>query len=255
MGEEDRVKAGHILLSTLLILALLCTPLVAGPPYETDDPDAFPLHTGEFYVFTTGGHSADGTALDAAPGIELNYSFLQNTFFHLVMPLSLSHPSGGPSLYGPGDIELGFKWQLMRQEDMGINLGLFPIVTLPTGSQSRGLGSGETQVLLPVWLGKDIGDWTSYGGGGYWINPGEGNRDWWFTGLMLQRQLTNSFALGAEIFHQTPDAVDGPPSTGFNIGGSLTLSEPYQLLFSAGRNLQNSDANRFSFYLALYRVI
>jgi hypothetical protein len=54
-----------------------------------------------------------------------------------------------------------------------------------------------------VWLQKDIGDWTINGDGGYWINPGSGNRNYWFFGSLLQRKITDQFKIGAEIFHQT----------------------------------------------------
>ena len=57
--------------------------------------------------------------------------------------------------------------------------------------------------FIPIWLQKDFGDWTTYGGGGYWINPGPGNRNYWFAGWLLQRQVTKQLALGAEVFHQT----------------------------------------------------
>lgn len=226
----------------------------AGPPFATDDPGTLPYHTGEFYLFASGVHARDATNLDAAPGMETNFSFIRNTFLHVVIPLTLNKPSGVPSAYGIGDIELGFKWRFMAQSDHRPDIGLFPFLELPIGAEDRGLGSGEVQAFFPVWLEKDIGPWTSYGGGGYWINPGEGNKDRWFTGILLQRQFTDRLYLGGEVFHQTADVVGGSSSTGFNIGGGITVSAPYQILFSAGRNIQNTDDNLFSFYTALYRT-
>lgn len=244
------------ILTPALAVIILALPIsvLAGPPFATDDPYPLPLHSGEFYLFASGGHASDGTALDAAPGIETNYSFLPNTFFHIVAPLALSRPTGGPSDYGPGDLEIGFKWDFLPATESRPDIGLFPLVKIPTGDANRGLGSQKAQVFLPVWLGKEYGAWTSYGGGGYWINPGDGNRDWWFTGILIQRQVSESLYLGGEVFHQTPDVVDRPASTGFNVGGGITITGPYQILFSAGRNMQNSDANEFSFYAALYTV-
>jgi len=102
----------------------------------------------------------------------------------------------------------------------------------------------------------------TYGGGGYWINPGPGNKNYWFVGWVLQRQVTDSLALGGEIFHQTSFATGGPGSpgfplgskdtTGFNLGGTYDFDQNHHLLFSAGRALQNaSTTNAFSYYLAL----
>ena len=226
----------------------------AGPPFETDDPFTLPHHTGEFYLFSAGAHAAGGTALDAAPAIEANYSLIRNTFFHLVAPLSFSKPTGEPGAYGPGDTEIGFKWQFMDPSGSRPVIGVFPFLEIPTGDENRGLGGGKPQVFIPVWLGKEMGPWTTYGGGGYWIHPGEGNKNWCFTGILVQRQLTDRMYLGAEVFHQTADVVDGSSGTGINVGGGVTIGGPYQALFSFGRNVQSVDANRLSFYVALYRT-
>jgi hypothetical protein len=51
------------------------------------------------------------------------------------------------------------------------------LLEVPTGSKSDGLGSGQMQAFLPLWLQKCVGDWTVYGGGGYGINPGAGNEN------------------------------------------------------------------------------
>jgi hypothetical protein len=97
------------------------------------------------------------------------------------------------------------------------------------------LGSGYWQEFLPLWLQKDWGDWTTYGGGGYWINPGHGDRNFWFFGWLLQRKITENLTLGGELFHQTSSAVGARPSSGFNIGGQYDFTEHDHFLFSVGR--------------------
>ena len=58
-----------------------------------------------------------------------------------------------------------------------------------------------------MWAQKSFGDWTTYGGGGYWINQDEktGDKNFSFFGWLLQRKITEKLTLGAEIFHQTGD--------------------------------------------------
>lgn len=226
----------------------------ANPPFETDDPGVFPPHTGEAYLFSSGGHAADGTALDAGPGAEVNYSFLPNTFAHLVVPFAYNDPRHGGSAYGLGNVELGFKWRFLSQARDGIDAATFPLVELPSGSARRGLGSHRPSYFLPLWLEKDWGPWTVYGGGGRWFMHDAGQRDWWFSGVLVQCQLGPKLYLGSELFHKTARTVDGSAATGFNIGGGYTLGGPWQVLFSAGRNVTNVAANRFSYYLALYRT-
>jgi hydrogenase/urease accessory protein HupE len=76
-----------------------------------------------------------------------------------------------------------------------------------------------------------------------------------FAGWLLQRQVTEKLALGAEVFHQTADTDGGQDSSGFNIGGVYDLTGDDHLLLSLGRGIQNASAtNRFSYYLAYQRT-
>jgi len=115
--------------------------------------------------------------------------------------------------------------------------GIFPLVEVPTGNASQGLGSGHLQVFLPVWLQKSWGAWTSYGGGGYWINPGAGNKDYWLTGWLLQRDLNKHLTLGNEFYYLTPAAEGDRRQLNFNFGGQYNFDEGHHVLFSAGRSI------------------
>lgn len=238
---------------------LLCAALAigksawAGPPFRTDDPEPVELGHWEVYGFAQATHAKGDTA-GTLPGLEVNYGALPDLQLHLVAPLAFDRPDGSGTQFGPGDIELGTKYRFIHEDEDGWRpqIGIFPLLELPTGDQTRGLGTGRVHAFLPLWLQKSIGQWLTYGGGGYWINPGAGNKNYWFVGWLVQRQVTEHLALGGEIFHQTADTSGGKDSTGFNLGGVYDLSENYHLLFSAGRGLQNATStNEFSYYLAL----
>jgi hypothetical protein len=167
----------------------------------------------------------------------------------MIAPLGYDRPSSGPSRYGYADTELGFKYRFVHETDSMPQIGIFPLVELPTGNSSEGLGNGKAQVFLPVWLQKEFGDWTTNGGGGYWINPGEGNRNYWYAGWEVQRKLTESFTAGLEIQYHTASAVGDKASASLNAGGIWDLSDTYHLLFSAGHTV--AGASGFQGYLAL----
>jgi hypothetical protein len=121
------------------------------------------------------------------------------------------------------------------QGDWLPQISVYPQIELPTGDAKRGLGAGYVQAFLPVWLQKSFGAWTSDAGAGYWINPGPANRNYWFVGWMLQRQVTTKLALGAEVFHQTSDMIGQGGATGFNLGGQYDVTDHLRLLLSVGR--------------------
>jgi hypothetical protein len=241
-----------IVLAAILFFLLSASSL-AGPPFRTDDPTPVDYHHGEFYLFSTGTHDAEGTS-GVGPAVEFNYGILPDTMFHLIVPMAYDAPRDGSSHFGYGDTEIGIKYRFVHENEFLPAMGIFPLLEIPTGDKDKGLGNGKAQSFLPIWLQKDFGQWTTYGGGGYWINPGSGNKNYWFSGVLLQYSFSDTFFLGGEIFYQTADTVDGRDSSGFNLGGSIPLVENFQLLFSAGRGLTNTSANRFSYYVALYRL-
>jgi hypothetical protein len=237
--------------------ALLCARLAqAGPPFVTDDPEPVDYQHWEVYGFTDGVREHGNTS-GWLPGVEVNYGAAPELQLHAIAAYAFDAPNGASRRTGIGDTELGAKYRFVDpgKDDWWPQIGIFPLLELHTGNAARGLGAGYTQAFLPVWLQKDFGEWTTYGGGGYWINPGSGNRNFWYTGWLLQRQVTKSLMLGGEIFHQGSSADGREGSVGFNLGGVYDFTEHYHLLFSAGRGalVYAVDANNitrpFAYYL------
>ncbi|HEU4950476.1 MAG TPA: transporter [Holophagaceae bacterium] len=228
------------------LVPLLCAPLLAGPPFKTDDPEPVDLGHLELYVFAAGQRTA-GDRSGLGPALEFNYGILPETQFHVVLPLAYDRPEGGPSQRGLGDTEVGFKVRLLTETDTRPQIGVFPLVEIPTGNADRGLGAGHTQVYLPVWIQKRFGSWTTYGGYGWWRNPGERNRNWSFAGWLLQRDFGERLTLGAELVHSTATTQDGEASDAVDLGGQVNFGETHHLLFSLGRTFHGE--RQTSFYL------
>ncbi len=233
-GSEKR-RLGLCPAAMAAALALLPRMLCAGPPFITDDPEPVELHNWEVYLGTVDQRTSAGYT-GTAPHIEVNYGAFPDLQLHTIVPLAYEKPTEGPGHAGLGDIELGAKWRFIQESDTTPQIGIFPLLEVPTGDEHRGLGSGYDQVFLPVWIQKSAGDWTAYGGGGYWINPGSGNRNYWFTGIVVQYQICKPLALGGELFHTTPNTASTSSSSGFNIGAIYDCTEHVHLMASAGRD-------------------
>lgn len=239
------------------ITVVVSSPAQAGPPFITDDPVPVDYRHWEIYGFSAATHVRGDTG-GTLIGTEINYGPVPNVMVHMIAPLAFDAPNGNSMQVGRGDVELGIKYRFVSADsnDWGLQIGTFPLVEVPTGDAKRGLGADLTTEFIPIWIQKDFGRWTTYGGGGYWHNPGVGNKDYWFVGWLLQRQVTHNLALGGEIFHQTADTVGGRGSSGFNVGGVYDFSQREHLLFSFGRGLENVTAsNELSYYLALQWTI
>jgi hypothetical protein len=166
--------------------------------------------------------------------------------------MAIARANGTPLQWGPGDTEFGIKYRFIEQDKTNWvpSVAIYPLLEAPTGDAARGLGTGRTHAFVPFWVQKDLGDWTTFGGGGYWINPGAGNKNHWFAGWVLERKITDKFRLGVELFHETPDKIGGLQTTGFHVGGIYDFTDHYHFLFAFGKGLRHAkETNEFSWYV------
>lgn len=251
MGWFARDKTGSIVMRRLIValgFAAACSPAFAGPPYVTDDPEPTDLGHYEIYVFAGGGMTADGS--DGAGGIDFNYGAAPDLQLTAVLPLAWDNPNSGPAAANLGNIELAAKYKFLHQDDVGVDVAFFPRVFLPAGSGA--VGERHVSLLLPLWIGRSWGNWSTFGGGGCTLSHGGGSQNFCQLGWTLTNQVTPSLQIGAEVYHQTADSVGGLASTGVGVGATYDLSESLHLMGSVGRGVQNADAtNQVSWYAAL----
>ena len=239
-GARFRIRRAALILRCLVALPTLAIPLaptagLAGPPYATDDPEPVQYRHWELYLATQHSINRDG-ASGSVPLIDLNYGAWPGLQLHVQGQLAYARPSGGPTFYGVGDTEVGAKVRFIDEGECCPMVSTYPLFDVPTGDSAHQLGTGRAHAFLPLWLQKSLGPWTTFGGGGLWINPGAGNRDYWYLGWEVQRRIS-ALAIGAEIFYTTPDQVGGDANLRFNVGFLLDLTEHHHLLFSAGRSI------------------
>jgi hypothetical protein len=247
MGKMRSFQSLLLLMFFLRLIPGLTAPAFAGPPFLTDDPEPVEYRHWEIYLASVHAKDNDGWS-GTAPHFEVNYGVLPNLQLHLIAPLAYVKPNDGSSHYGFGDLELGAKYRFIQETDWLPQVGIFPLIEVPTGSSSRGLGNGKAQVFLPLWLQKSWGPWTTYGGGGYWRNSGSGNKDYWFFGWEGQRDLSKTLTVGAEFFYNTASTERGTFGFGFNIGAIINFTEEHHFMCSAGRDFHGE--NLFSAYVA-----
>ena len=208
----------------------VAAPAVAGPPYITDDP--VPTDTGhwEIYAFSDGEglhRNVDGDA-----GLDLNYGPVKDVQLTATLPLSFAREAGRGWRSGTGEVEIAVKYRFFEDEKSGVSIAVFPRAFLPTSTIER---HERTRVLLPVWAEKDFAGGTSiFGGGGYEINPGPGNRNFWQAGVVVTHDVSKALSVGGEVAWQKRDADDGTAETNAGLGTIIRLSEHHAVLFSGG---------------------
>ena len=210
----------------------------AGPPFKTDDPQPVDYLHWEFYIASEQQFERHVTNA-TCPHFELNYGVVPNVQFHLVAPLGYVHTTEGTH-YGYSDTELGVKYRFVEETQTVPQAGVFPLIELPTGNEGEQLGSGKVQAYLPAWIQKSWGKLTTYAGGGFWYNPGVGQKNWTFAGWEAQYDFSEVVTLGGELYYQTADNQESQSSGGFNFGGFINLNENDHILFSLGHSVSGA---------------
>ncbi len=231
----------------VVVVLLWSAAAHAGPPYITDDPEPVEYLHWEIYLASLLAVTSAG-ATGTAPHVEVNFGAAKDLQLHVIAPLAFARPQGGPTTYGPGDVELGAKLRFVDESKWAPMIGTFPLIELPVGSEARGLGSGHLRAFIPLWIQKSFGPWTTYAGGGFWFNPGEGKQNYAFVGWQAQRRLSKHATVGAEVFYTSADRVGGAGNLAFNLGLVVDLTVHHHVLLSAGRSIAGDT--RFQSYVA-----
>jgi len=244
------INRKYIVLVTLLILINIQFTL-AGPPFDTDDPEPVRFKHWEYYISSMSTYQV-GVWSGTAPHIELNYGLIPNVQVHLLLPLNYNYSAHQGANFGYADTEVGIKYRFMQETENSPQIGTFPIIEIPT-IKNREFTDGKAKFYLPVWLQKSWGKLTTYGGAGYWINPGANNKNWIFSGWEVQYNFSDAITLGGEIYFHSAATKDTRSGTGFNLGGSVNPTDKFHIIFSLGHTLTKD--NSFTSYLGLLWTI
>jgi hypothetical protein len=214
----------------------------------TDDPEPTDYTHFEIYTFDNGIVTRSDTGGES--GIDFNYGGAPNLQLTATLPLAYDFPDSAAAVGGLGNIELAAKYRFLTQQTFGLDVAVFPRVFLPSASSN--VGEQHPSFLLPIWVEKDWGPWSAFGGGGCELNRGGDSQNFCELGLVVTRQVVSNLNAGLEIFHQTSNTIGGQATTSLGVGVRYDVNDHYHLLGYVGRGIQNADeTDRFNWYTSI----
>jgi len=228
-----------------LMLVAAAGSAKAGPPYQSDDPEPTDDEHYEIYLFANGSHARDGES--GVAGLDFNYGAGPDLQLTAVFPFEYDDPDGGGSASGLGNIELAAKYRFLHQDQVGWDIAVFPRAFLPSASPE--VGDRHASLLVPIWLQRDFGKWSTFGGGGCVLSRGDDSVDFCLGGWAITHQIAPRLQVGAEIVHSGADTRGGRASTAIGGGLRYDLTENYHVLAYIGPTLQNAaETADYSWY-------
>jgi hypothetical protein len=222
-----------VLRKALVAMLVLCWPLraVAGPPFDTDDPDPTDYRHFEIYAGVS-THRDYFVSTSELPFLEINYGLLPNVQFSVHVGAAEDTMPEAPRAGGLEDAEMGLKVRVVQETATSPQIALYPQVTFATAA--AGVTACHGTLFLPLWAQKTIGQVTVFGGGGFQFDrDGSGAGDWQ-GGLAATYPLTPANTIGLEVTRTTPHDDYEQSDTG--IGYIHQFDPLHALLFSFGRS-------------------
>lgn len=224
-----------------LIVALLPVSTEAGNPLFTNDPETPGAGGWEINI----SHNIERLLSERnedLPLLNINYGSTANNQWKISIPVRHFDPRGDEDHWGIGDIQLGWKYRFIDEDEHGFMASVYPQPLLPTGNEALAIGDGRLELFLPAQVGKHLFDdkLFMYGEVGYNVVFEDAAMNSWFYGLAGEWQVTEKVELVGEIAGVAFPGGGEPDDTFFFGGFNYQLTEHVVFMTSFGRSFHDA---------------
>jgi hypothetical protein len=223
------------------LLALIAGAACAqgGPPYYTTDPDTPGNHNWEInigympFLYST-------NSLSHVPDVDINFGIgkrIQLTYESAWLRLA---DSPTPPKYGLEQDQLGVKWRFYENEKSGLEISVFPQLSInnPNNSVARGLAPPGASLLMPMEFSKKFKHIQINWEGGYnFVHLGP---DGWIAGIIAGHDLSKNWEIDGEFFSSGSFRRSLNQET-VDFGARYKIHPPFILLLMVGRSIVPSS--------------
>ena len=226
------------------VVLLVAVPrCFAPPPLVTGDVPTADKETFEWYVGVRYQESESGDSTWLLPFTELVYGLTER--------MELTFETAGLNSdqeYGLSDSVIGTKYVFLKETGKRPGVAGSFELKLPTGDESRGLGSGEFDYDLRLRAQKTWGWFTAIGNLGYTIvsDPEYGGvttsaENVWLVTFAQEYQVAKKTKLLSEIYFVSREAPGDPNRLAANIGFKHKLCDNLSAHAAVGKSVREGN--------------
>ncbi|MFN3739771.1 MAG: transporter [Thermodesulfovibrionales bacterium] len=145
---------------------------------------------------------------------------------------------------GFSDIELGLKYRFY--ETKGLNVAIKPSITIPSGDEERGLGTGRVTGRFFLILDREFRDLTFFFNAGYIRNENriDERKNLWHLSLAGEYRIKEGFKVVGNIgMEKDPDRTSHKNPAFLIIGTVYTFSDAFDLSAGIKRGLTEPETD------------
>ncbi len=240
--------------SVILVLAVLLLPAAAWAALPLITDDAGTQGAGKFQIEAGGEYDRDRETIGGATIREtdhivtstLTYGVTDTVDIFVALPYQrVLVETGGvktTDVSGISDTLFGAKWRFYEKE--GLSFAVKPVVSMPTGNDEKGLGSGKIDYGAYVITSKVSDPWEIHLNLGYIRNEnmlGERN-DIWHASLATVYTMVKSLKLCADIGADTNRDITSEVEPAYLLGGAIySVGENFDISFGVKVGLNGPE--------------
>ena len=244
--SRTRLLSGPVVFFGILSFAAAA---FASHPLITDDAGTIGSGKAQLELNGEYGHDEeDGVTTTTTEGAAaLSYGITDSMDLVVGLPyLHSREKDAGATLseHGLSDTSVEMKWGFY--ENNGLSLALKPGLSLPTGDDEKGLGSGKATYSLFFITSKAMDPWAVHFNLGYIVNENtvEEKKDLWHASLASTVALTEQLTAVADLgIASNPDPSAGTDPAFLLTGIIYTLSEGLSLDCGIKYGLNSSETD------------
>jgi hypothetical protein len=246
---KDIFRFGKWYIHICFLIGIMSSRAMAAHPLITDDTGT--QGRGKFQLEVNGEY-----ALDNDKGIMTNtyqaasaltYGLADTIDIILGVPyffVRVKDDKGTSNEDGISDLSLEMKWRFYERD--GLSFALKPGITLPSGDDEKGLGSGRVTYHVFLIATKEAKPWAFHLNLGYIRNENKVNerRDVWHASMAATVEVIKDLKLVGDVgVERNPDRhVNNHPA--FIIGGVIySLSECFDIDFGVKSGLNRPETD------------
>lgn len=174
----------------------------AAHPLNTDDTGT--QGSGHWQLEATTDHTrerdAGDTSWERSYAGTLTYGVTEDLDIAIGLPWLHAKDASGARERGVGDTTLLAKWRFY-DNGQGWTLGLRPEITLPSGSEQRGLGNGRSTAALTLISSVELGPvtWLANAGTRYNDNRAGDRKSLWALSTAVLYHVNDQWTLAADV--------------------------------------------------------
>jgi len=224
-------------LAVALLILLVFTTALAGPPLSIDDPGILDPWQLEIIAAVTSTETDSG-ALRQLPLLDMSLGVIED---YLQVGVSFSHvharPNDGRSELDAGSTTLALKWRFVNSGDLQMSFAPYYVFGVSRSAEAKGIGDSANIAVFPVN--------AEYGINEKWRLNGEvsharvqGGDTYWHLGAAVAYSANSRWDLLLEVAG-TSDGAFGMDFVDIRAGFDASLSESFHLLFSMASGLRH----------------